>query len=74
LGGSQFKTRQIFHETPSPKISREKWPGGVDQALECLLALECKHKALSSNPAPPGRKEGKKKGWMEGRKTRGEKS
>jgi hypothetical protein len=62
LGGSQFKTRQIFHETPSPKISRE-----------------CKHKALSSNPAPPGRKEGekkegKKKGWMEGRKTRGEKS
>jgi hypothetical protein len=39
--------------SPSPKITRAKWTGGVTQVVEHLL---CKHEALSSNPSPTERK------------------
>jgi hypothetical protein len=35
-------------QDPISKITREKWTGGVAQAVEYLY---CKHKALSSNPS-----------------------
>jgi hypothetical protein len=45
----QNEPRQIVHETPISKITREKWTGGMVQVVEHLL---CKCKALSSNPTP----------------------
>jgi hypothetical protein len=41
--------RQIVHKTPISKITRAKWTGGVDQAVEYLLF---EYKVLSSNPNP----------------------
>jgi hypothetical protein len=43
----QGQPREIVHETPSPKITRAKWTGGVAQEVKLLLcqceALEFKH-------------------------------
>jgi hypothetical protein len=39
---------------PISKITREKWTGGVAQAVQHLL---CKHKALSSNASPARERE-----------------
>jgi hypothetical protein len=46
---------QIVCKTPSSKITRKKWNGGMVQVAEHLL---CKHRALSSNsnPIPPTQK------------------
>jgi hypothetical protein len=44
---------QIVGETPSPKLARAKWTGGVPQVVESLF---CKHNALSSNPSPTKKK------------------
>jgi hypothetical protein len=32
------QSRQIVHETPSPKLTREKWTRGVAQVVERLLS------------------------------------
>jgi hypothetical protein len=45
----QDQHKQIVHETPISKISREKWTGGITQAIECML---CKYESLSSNLIP----------------------
>jgi hypothetical protein len=45
----QAQPRQIVQETPTSKITKAKWPGGVVQAIEHLL---CNCEALSSNPSP----------------------
>jgi hypothetical protein len=50
----QGQSRKIIPETPPlSKITREKWTGGVDQAVEHLF---CECEALSSNPIPIKRK------------------
>jgi hypothetical protein len=45
-------------QDPISKITREKWTGGVTQAVQCLL---CKCEALSINPSPTKKKRKKKK-------------
>jgi hypothetical protein len=47
-----------FLKPPSPKITREKWTGGLAQAIEILL---CKCKACSSNSSSIKKKKKKKK-------------
>jgi hypothetical protein len=42
----QGQLRQISPQDLISKITRAKWTGGMDQAVECLL---CKYKAPSSN-------------------------
>jgi hypothetical protein len=45
--------KQIVHETPTSKITRVKWTGGMAQAVEHLL-YKCE--ALSSKPSPTKKK------------------
>jgi hypothetical protein len=45
-------------QDPISKITREKWTGGVAQAVECLL---CKREVLSSNPSLAKKKKKEKK-------------
>jgi hypothetical protein len=53
---SQGQIRQIVHKTPSPKMTKAEFAGGVTQAVEHLL---CKLEALSLNHSPNQKKKKK---------------